>query len=271
MSHPAHLALRACITVLAALVLAGCAQPAAAPETAAPTAAPTAATETAAPTSAPVSEAAAAEGVFESQDGAVRFELPEGWSVDDRSAMGEASQMYDRGPGWLNDVVVVDEDGDRMVWYREHYGNDTVDCREVQTGALEIAIEPFSPELRDRLQQEPAGSGTALILGEVGEASTWDAAAQAGTWSVAMGVVTQLPGAVEGCSDLTDAVWTGTRVAMIDVVADAETATGEPDTTIDFADEQSARAWMASAEADAVIGLLESMRLTDAPLLDTAP
>lgn len=258
-------AARASIAVLAALALVSCAQPGAEP-TVAPDGPPPSASASASPTAAPSASAssAAVARLFEAQDGAVRFELPAGWSVDDRSAMGEASEMYDRGPGWLNDLVVLDEDGDQMLWYREEYGNDFVDCRLVRAGALEVEIEPFSTELA-------AGGAQSVILAEVAEASEWDARAQPGAWSVAMGVVARSAGAEGGCSDLTPVMWTGSRVVMIDVVGDADDESGMPDVTIDFPDEQSARAWLESAEHDAIVDVLASLELTDAPVLDAAP
>ena len=256
-------AVRASVAVLAALALAACAQPGAEP-TVAPDSPPPGASATATPTASPSPTPIAADGeasrVFEAQDGAVRFTLPEGWSVDDRSAMHEASEMYDNGPGWLNELVVLDEDGDRMLWYREDYGHDVVAC-------------DFEPPEYERIEIAPlasADSGTTYVQAQVAEAHALDARSDPGAWSVAMEVVTMLP-EEDGCFPFTDALWTGSRVAYIDVVGDAEREDGIPDPTIDFSDEQSARAWLGSAEHDAIIGVLQSLELTDAPLLDAAP
>ncbi|MET4098427.1 hypothetical protein ABIB37_000664 [Agrococcus sp. UYP10] len=267
-------AVRASVAVLAALTLASCAQPGTEP-TVAPDGPPPSASATAAPTASasptPSAAAGAASRVFEAQDGAVRFSLPEGWSVDDRSAMHEASEMYDNGPSWLNELVVLDEDGDRMLWYRERPGNDSVDCREVSADAERTEITPFSEELVAARAAEGEPIGPTFALAELGEAAQFDAAGEPGEWSVVMGVVTTLPVTQDGCSDLTDVLWSGSRVVLLDVVGDAEREDGIPDPTIDFPDEQSARAWLGSAEHDAIIGVLQSLELTDAPLLDAAP
>lgn len=258
-------AARASVAVLAALALSSCAQPAAEP-TVAPDGPPPSASASPAPTAAPSASPSAAADArrFQAQDGAVRFELPEGWTVDDRSAMGEASELYNRGPGWLNDLIVLDEDGDQMLWYREDYGNDFIDCRLVRPDAIEIEIEPFSTELT-------AAGAEALILAEVAEASEWDARRGPGEWSVAMAVVARSSDAEEGCSDLTPVIWSDSRVMMIDAVGDAADEQGMPDTTIDFPDEQSARAWLESDEHDAIVEVLASLEITDAPMLDAAP
>ncbi|ROR65943.1 hypothetical protein [Agrococcus jenensis] len=271
-------AVRASVAVLAALALASCAQPGAEP-TVAPDGPPPSASASAAPTASasPTASATASPGItvathdFEAQDGAVRFSLPEGWSVDDRSAMHEGSEMYDNGPSWLNELVVLDEDGDRMLWYREDYGNDFLECREVSADAERTEITPFSEELAAARAAEGDPIGPTFALAELGEAAQFDAAGEPGEWSVVMGVVTTLPVAQDGCSDLTDVLWSGSRVVLLDVVGDAEREDGIPDPTIDFPDEQSARAWLESAEHDAIIGVLQSLELTDAPLLDAAP
>lgn len=276
MPRTTALALRASAVLGAALLLASCAQPGAAPTAAPPTTATPAPTTQAPTASAPEpTPSTTAEpdtaGAFEAQDGAVRFVLPEGWSIDDRSAMGEASEMYDRGPGWLNDLIVLDEDGDQMLWYRERYGNDTTDCREVMSDAVRTDIQLFSDETLDERAAAGDPVGASLVLAEAAESTRWDAMAQQGAWSVSMQVMTTLDETLEGCSDLTDVLWTGERAVWVDVVGDAATETGEPDTTLDFADEPSARAWLQSAEAAAITGVLESMRLTAAPVLDAAP
>lgn len=265
-------AFRASAAVLAALALGSCAQPAAEP-TVAPDGPPPSATATQPPaeTTAPSPSSTAGARVFEAQDGAVRFALPEGWSVDDRSGMHEASEMYDRGPSWLNELVVLDEGGDRMLWYREDYGNDVVDCREVSADAERTEIAPFSDALVAARAAEGNPIGPTFVLAELGEAAQLDPAGEPGAWSVVMGVVTTLPGAQEGCSDLTDVLWSGSRVVLLDVVGDAELEAGVPDPTIDFPDEQSARAWLESDEHDEIVDVLESLELTDAPLLDAAP
>lgn len=265
-------AVRACVAVLAALALASCAQPGAGPTVAPDGPRPSAtATEPPADTGTPSPSSTASARIFEAQDGAVRFELPQEWSVDDRSAMGEASEMYDRAAGWLNELVVLDEDGDQMLWHREDYGNDFVDCREVSADAERTEIAPFSDALVAARAAEGNPIGPTFVLAELGEASQFDASGEPGEWSVSMGVVTTLPEAQEGCSELTDVLWSGSRVVQIDVVGDAQDASGVPDTTIDFPDEQSARAWLESAEHDAIVGLLASLELTEAPVLDAAP
>ncbi|MEE3703927.1 hypothetical protein V2H43_10995, partial [Pasteurella multocida] len=186
-------------------------------------------------------------------------------------AMGEASQMYDRGPGWLNHLIVLDEDGDQMLWYRERYGTDFEDCRSFEPGSTRIEIAPFSQAMLDERAAQGNPIGATLVLVQVAEATTWDGTAQPGAWSVSMSVMRTLDDPQEGCSDLTEVLWTGSRVVFADVVGDAPAETGEPDITVDFADEPSARAWLQSAEAAAITGVLESMQLTAAPVLDEAP
>lgn len=257
-----------------ALPLAGCTQSAAVPSTAPSTPQPTASvtSEPGIEPSASATAPAPAGAAWQTRDGAMRLQLPEGWSVDDRSAMGEASEMVNRGPGWLNDVMVLDAQGDRMLWYREHYGTDFVDCREVQAHSLEIGIEPFSPELVDELERQGAPVPQLLILAETAEASTWAADATPGAWAVAMGVSAQMPTSPgDGCSALTDVLYLGNRVAELDVVADDVDAAGEADTTIGFADEQAARAWLEGDEAALLVEVLSSIELTGAPMLDEAP
>lgn len=271
----------AAAALLLALVLTGCAQPATVP-TASPraqdpdaSAPPTPIASAADPSASAAPEPDAEPDVgatWATQDGAMRLRLPEGWRVDDRSAMGEASEMHDRGPGWLNDVMLLDDGGDQMLWYREAYGNDFIGCREVQADSLEIDIEPYSPALVDELERQGASAPEALILAETAEAATWEPDAAPGTWSVAMGVVARLPAAPgEGCSDLTEMLWLGNRIAEIDVVGDAAGADGEPDPTIDFADERGARAWLEGDEAAMLVEVLSSIELTGAPVLDAAP
>ncbi len=265
-------ATRASVAVLAALALASCAQPGAEP-TVAPDGPPPSASASPTPTAAPSASPSTAADArrFEAQDGAVRIELPEGWSVDDRSVMGEASEMYNRGPGWLNELVVLDENGDQMLWYREHYGNDVVDCGELWEGFEQIEIAPFSPAQVAARAAQGNPIGPTYVVAEVAEASRFDGTAAPGAWSVAMRVLTTLPEAQEGCNGLTDVLWTGSRAVMIDAVGDAEGEQGMPDTTIDFTDEQSARAWLDSDEHDAIVDVLASLEITDAPMLDAAP
>ncbi len=263
-------AVHTAVAVLGVLALASCAQPG--EPTVAPDGPPPTATATATPTataepSASVSTAPEVGRAFESQDGAVRFALPEGWSVDDRSAMGDASEMYNRGPGWLNDLVVLDEQGDQMLWYREDYGIDFVDCTPEPTDAVEIEVEPFVPEVAARLEQ---AGGRAVVLAEVAPASEWGTAAP-DAWAVAMGLAVRAGTAEEGCSDISSVVWTGSRIVHVDAVTDSPAAADLPDTTIQFDDEQSARAWLDGAEADTIVGVLESLELSDTPILDAAP
>lgn len=276
MPRPTARALRASAVLVAALVLASCAQPATAPTATPPTTATPAPTTQAPTASAPEpTPSTTAEphtsGAFEAQDGAVRVSLPAGWSVDDRSAMGEASEMYNRGPGWLNDLIVLDEDGDQMLWYREYYGIDFIDCREVQADAARTEIALFSQETLDERAAAGEPAGASFVLAEVAESSRWDGMAGPGTWSVAMRVVTTTDETSDGCSDLTTELWSGTRMVWVDVVSDAATETGEPDTTVEFADEPSARAWLQSGEAEAIVSVLESLELRAAPVLDAAP
>jgi hypothetical protein len=260
--------IRTAVTAFTVLALASCAQPdtesTVAPDGPPPTASATATTAptAAAQPSATPSTAPDVGRAFESQDGAVRFALPEGWSVDDRSAMGEATEMYDRGPGWLNELVILDAQGDQMVWYREHYGNDYVVCGELWEGYEQTELAPLPPG---------QGTGPTFIVDEVAEATRFGGTAAPGAWSVAMRVLTTLPDGQDGCTGLTDVLWTGSRAVWIDAVGDSEDQPGVPDTTIDFADERSARAGLEGAEHDAIVDVLTSLELTDAPILDRAP
>lgn len=264
-------AARASVAVLVALALASCAQPGAGP-TVAPDGPPPSASASATPTAAPsVTPSAAADARrFEAQDGAARFELPEGWTVDDRSAMGDASEMYDRGPGWLNDLVVLDADGDQMLWYREHYGTDTYDCDIEQPDVERTEIAPLAPELVAALEADGYDIGTTYVQVRVAEAAEFRGDAQPGDWAVRMEVIRVLP-EEDGCVPVVSEMATGSRVVLIDAVGDTEGEQGMPDTTIDFADEQSARAWLQSDEHAAILEVLASLELTDAPMLDAAP
>lgn len=271
MSRTSALALRASVAALTALALAACtpAAPAAteAPSTpsatpSAPSAAPTAMpapTETATETE---TETETADGqVFESQDGAVRFTLPEGWSVDDRSAMGGASEMYDRGPGWLNELLVLDADGDQMLWYRETYGNDFVDC---YPSSADIAI-PASPltsggdefefQIRSGLQadiewdgEQDVPTGAWLVTLDLMVRQSWD--------GEDCGWAEELPGQH--------------RVVMVGAVGDEPDEDGQPSQIV-FGSEQAARDWLEGDEAATLVEVLSSLELTDAPMLDAAP
>ncbi|KAA6435169.1 hypothetical protein FQ330_05270 [Agrococcus sediminis] len=271
MSRTAVRALRASAAVLAALALAACAQPAAPAAPSSPAAEP-------APTTAPTASAtpepsASAElwRAFESQDGAVRFAVPEGWSVDDRSAMGEASEMYDRGPGWLNELVVLDGDGAQMLWYREAYGTDFADCRPIYETPIKAPVDPYSPEARAVIEQSGGSAGPSFVLGELAEASTWSNDAAPGAWSTTMGMTTTIDPSHETCLDQTGVLWLGNRIAEVSVTADGAGAAGEPDTTIDFGSEQLARDWFAGEEAALLVDVLSSFEFTGAPVLEEAP
>lgn len=254
-------ALRASVAVLTALALAAC-SPAAPTETGAavaPSASP--APSTGAPTPEPTSSAAdPIAHAFESQDGAVRFLLPEGWSVDDRSAMGEASEMYNHEPGWLNDLVLLDETGAQMLWYREYYGDDSVVCAD-REWQLEVPIEPYGPAL--------AGEELApvVIVGSAGPATDFRADGTPGAGAARMRLQSVRTGE---CPGFDESIWLGDRVASVDAVSD-EPGPEMPEPVIEFADEQAASAWLQGEEAAELIDVLSSMELTGAPMLDEAP
>lgn len=265
------------------LALTACAPPAAEPTTApttTPTTAPTAPASTT-PPDASATESAEPSGsgepagqVFETQDGAMRVTLPEGWSVDDRSAMGEPSEMYDRGPGWLNDVVLLDEDGDQMLWYREQYGNDFVDCTVVPADVAQ-PVDPFAPALRERLDAEAAAEGRPApelqIRSGLQEVTEWDGAQDVptGEWTASLDLTSHLWHEGEDCG-WAEEVWTGSRIVMVGAVGDQPGADG-PGSQISFGSQQAALDWFAGAEVAQLLEVLESLEITDAPLLDREP
>ncbi|GEK81132.1 hypothetical protein [Agrococcus baldri] len=263
------LVLRASVAAALALALAAC-SPSAPAQTEAP-ANPSASapvTSTAPPASDPTAQDPGAdERVFVSQDGAVRFTLPDGWTVDDRSAMGEASEMYDRGPGWLNELVLLDDGGAEMVWYRERYGDDAVVCDD-REWPLEVPIEPYGPELLERFQAEGWDAGRVLIVGEADLATRFEHGAAPEAGAVQMGLQTRFERG--GCAGVDESLSLGSRIAQVDVVADAPGAQ-TPDTTLGFPDAESARAWLDGEEAATLVELLSSIEFTGAPLLDAAP
>ena len=248
MTRSPAFALRASVAVLTALALAAC-SPAAPTETGAPAAssaspAPSTATPTPEPTSSAADPVAHA---FESQDGAVRFLLPEGWSVDDRSAMGEASEMYNHEPGWLNDLVLLDETGAQMLWYREYYGDDSFVCAD-----REWQLEVLAP---------------VVIVGSAGPATDFRADGTPGAGAARMRLQSVRTGE---CPGFDESIWLGNRVASVDAVSD-EPGPEMPEPVIEFADEQAASAWLQGEEAAELIDVLSSMELTGAPMLDEAP
>ncbi len=262
---------RLSIGIALVLALSACATPGSAPSSAPSEPAPSAPASPApaadAPSPTPATPAAPS---FESQDGAVRFALPDGWTVEDRSALGEASEMYGRGPGWLNDLVVLDEHGDRMLWYREDYGDDSVDCGGVREWPLEIPVDPYAPDLVSRLEAEGASPRPVLIIGDAGEASRWSAEASAGAGAAQLGLRARFAPQDAQCDNLDESIPVGERVVRVDVVADS-TATAQPDTLLAFSDADAARAWLDSAEAATLVDVLSSIELTGAPVLDHAP
>lgn len=262
MTRTPALALRASVAVLTALALAAC-TPAAPAETEAPgtpSAEPAPSTPVATAEPAPTESEATGPQMFASQDGAVRIALPEGWSVDDRSAMGPVSEMYNTGPRWLNDLVLLDSTGAQMVWYRETYGDDHVVCAD-REWELEVPIEPHGPGMSD---VTPA---PVVIVGQAGLATDFRWDAEPGAGGAAMGLQVQLSG---DCAGYDESIWLGDRVAHVDVVADAPGAE-QPETSIAFPDEQAAHDWLQGEEAAQLIEVLSSIEFTGAPLLDQAP
>lgn len=263
MTRTPTLALRASVACIAALALVAC-TPAAPAETEAPaTPSSPPAPSTTAPTAQPTpSETGADAQAFESQDGAVRFTLPEGWSVDDRSAMGPVSEMYDRGPGWLNDLVLLDETGAQMLWYREHYGNDFIDC---YPSAADIAI-PATPR---------TSGGDAFefqIRSGLQPLTEWDGEQDVptGEWVVSLDLMVRQPPIDGDDCGWADELPAATRMVMMGAVGDQPGEQGEPSQIV-FDSEQGARDWLEGAEAATLIEVLSSVELTDAPMLDEAP
>ncbi|SFS03897.1 hypothetical protein SAMN04487783_0800 [Agrococcus baldri] len=274
MTRTPALALRASVAVLTAFALAAC-TPAAPAQPEAP-AAPSAAASTAAPTAGPApTETGSAEApAFESQDGAVRFTLPEGWSVDDRSAMGEASEMQNRGPGWLNDLVVLDAEGEQMLWYREYYGSDFAHCYVLPADVAE-PVDPLVPELRERLDAEAAARGHEplefQLRSGLQESIEWNGETDVptGEWTASLALTAHVWTDGEDCG-WTEEVWVGDRTATVGAVGDRP-GPDSPASPIVFGSEQAARDWLAGDEAAVLLETLESIEFTGAPMLDAAP
>lgn len=256
---------RTTIAAVAALVLAGCA-------VAEPSTGP--GPDASGRASPSPSEGSADEGVFESQDGAVRMQLPEGWSVVDRSAMGEASEIYNSGPAWLNDLVVVDADGDQMLWYREAYGDDSFEC-VVEEVDLSQSVDPFSPDLRGELDAQAEAEGRPSpeieIRVDLMADADWDGqqSVPTGEWIVSLDLMQQIQVSGEECG-WDESVWAGNRVVRVSGVGD-EPGSDSPASPIVLGSEQAARDWLTSDEAGMLVEVLASIELTGAPLLDQAP
>lgn len=268
------LALRASVAAAIALALTACSSTAAT-EPEAPT---TPSTSVPAPSSVPpATDPAPSEPdaqLFESQDGAVRFTLPEGWSVDDRSAMGEASEMYNRGPGWLNELVLLDDDGDQMLWYREDYGNDSVDCYTLPAD-IAVAADPLSPELRAEDEANAAAIGQEptefQIRSGLERGVEWDGQQDVATgeWFASLDLMQHNVSADEDCG-WAEELGAGGRMAMIGAVGDHATDGGARSPIV-FDSEQAARDWFESDEVATLIEVLSSVEFTGTPILDTAP
>ncbi len=277
MSRTAVRALRASAAVLAALALAACAQPAAPAAPSSPAAEP-------APTGAPTASATPAPSAsadvwraFESQDGAVRLSLPPGWTVEDRSAVEPESEMYNTGPGWLNDLVVRDGEGDAMLVYQEYYGNDSFVCAEPPAADVAVPVEPFAPTLRAELDAAGAQHGYPPVEVQVRsglqEDIAWDGERDVptGQWRASLGMFALVPSG-EHCEwdGWVPEIWAGNRIVIVEAVADRlqdDGAAGQ----IMFGSEQAARDWLESEEVATLIDVLESLELTGAPVLEEAP
>ncbi|WP_405218480.1 hypothetical protein [Agrococcus sp. Ld7] len=264
-------ALAASLVVLGSLSLAGCGQPVAPAAPSTPATSPPAQPE---PTASLTPEpTAAADGwhAFETQDGAMRMRLPDGWSVEDRSAM-EASEMYNTGPRWLNDLIVLDQDGNAMLSYEEAYGDDSSVCAEWQPADIEVAVDPYSPSMRDAAQD--AGMPPEVqVRSDIQQLLDWDGERDVptGDWAVSLDMLAAVPSSAECEWDGWEAeVWAGSRLAMVRAIADepADDGTGRQ---IVIRGEQEARAWFASDEAATLVDVLSTVQFTGAPLLDTAP
>ncbi|UOW01986.1 hypothetical protein [Agrococcus sp. SCSIO52902] len=275
MSRTAVRALRASAAVLAALALAACAQPAAPAAPSSPAAEP-------APTGAPTASATPAPSAsaelwraFESQDGAVRLSLPPGWTVEDRSAVEPESEMYNTGPGWLNDLVVRDGEGDAMLVYQEHYGNDSFVCAVPPTPDIALPVDPYASSLRTEIDGERAQHGLPAAAVQVRsglqEEVAWDGERDVptGEWSASLGMMMRTIIDGEDCGWAPE-IWAGNRIVMVEAVADRLRDDGTGDRIL-FGSEQAARDWLESEEVATLIDVLESLELTGAPVLEEAP
>ncbi|WAC66764.1 hypothetical protein OVA14_03030 [Agrococcus sp. SL85] len=263
----------AAIVAVAALALSACAQPGGdAPSSPAPsTQAPTA-EATAEPTGSPTGPADGWQS-FTTQDGAISLRVPAGWSVDDRSALGEASEMYNRGPGWLNELVILDAEGSQVLWYREHYGNDAVECPgdDLVEPLLSVPVAPYDEAGLAAMRD---GIGREIELAVHGDVDP--EIVQQGDQYVESGRgVVEL--ALENQGDPADTCGyggpfpTGGGVGLLSAVADSAAEGGYPDTAIAFESEAAAEAWLDGEESATIVEVMASLQIAWGPRPTVAP
>lgn len=264
MRHPST-TIRTLLVVVGVTVLAACA-----PASNEPEASEAAASSDPPSTTSEPSASTAPDDLwtFETRDGSMRMALPDGWTVDDRSVVSPGSEMYNAGPTWLGDVVVLDADGDQMLWYRETYGTDqALPCGQPPAAALEQSADPMTAGLRADLEAQAAATGVAVPDFQIrGEVAVFGAPSR---WVATLGLVAGLPdGAQCGWSG---EIWAGSRLVEVDAVGDDPSSDGSPASPIAFGSEEAATAWLGGHEAATIAAVLASIELTGAPLLDYAP
>lgn len=266
-------AVSAALVAVAALALSACAQPGgSAPSSPAPASQAPTAEPTAEPTGSPTEHADGWQP-FTTQDGAISLRIPAGWSVDDRSALGEASEMYNRGPNWLNELVILDAEGSQMLWYREHYGNDAVECPgdDLVPPTLSQPVAPYDEAglaaMRETLGREIELAIHGDVQPEIVQQD--DQYVESGRGVVAL--------ALESQGDPADTCGyggpfpTGDGIGQLSAVADAASEGGHPDTAIAFESEAAAEAWLEGEEAATIVEVMASLQIAWGPRPTVAP